>query len=224
MNNNEAKRLVRRFRSEYKIKEISAATLEEVFQKQGFVIIDYNPVLNDPDVDAVIENLGLREMISHSNGFLYLDSRYRLLFVNEKLNSDERLIVLAHEEGHYYCGHAFTSTIIGHNVKEEMEANEFAHYLLQKRFREQLSFAISKHKKLLVTGVVVAGLATGGGFASKEYRERNLYESEFYVTMHGEKYHIKNCVTIQGHEIRRLTKDDVKSGKYEPCSVCQPDT
>ncbi|MBQ8305356.1 MAG: ImmA/IrrE family metallo-endopeptidase [Blautia sp.] len=197
--------------------------METIFQKQGFTIVEFNPVLNDPDVSTVIENLGLTDMVRRSNGFLYMDSNYRLVFVNEKLNEDERKIVLAHEEGHYLCGHAFTREVVGRNVAEEQEANEFSHYLLQDPVNVRASRAISRYKKPLIIGAVVAGLAGGGSAVSREYREQQLYQGEYYVTMHGEKYHKKNCVTIEGHEVRRLTKEDVESGKYEPCSVCQPD-
>ena len=81
----------------------------------------------------------------------------------------------------------------------------------------------ARHKKLLIIGGTVIGISLGGGIASKEYHDRQLYEGEYYVTMYGEKYHLENCMTIQGHEIRRLTKEDVEYGKYEPCSVCQPE-
>ena len=69
----------------------------------------------------------------------------------------------------------------------------------------------------------MVGITIGVVVASKEYHDRQLYEGEYYVTMHGEKYHLENCVTIQEHETRRLTKEDVESGKYEPCSVCLPE-
>lgn len=135
MNNADVKKLVRRFRSEFGVSDVTRHSLEDAFERQGFTIIDYNPISNDVDKETVIENLGLAEMILHENSFLYADSNYRLVFVNEKVNEEERRIVLAHEEGHYYCGHAFTKNVIGHNVIEEHEANEFAHYLLQENFR-----------------------------------------------------------------------------------------
>ena len=223
MNNVDVKKQVRRFRSEYGVRDVTIHSLEDAFERQGFTIIDFNPVSNDADTETVIKNLGVGEIILHENAFLYADSNYRLVFINEKLNEEERRIVLAHEEGHYYCGHTFTKTVIGHNVTEEQEANEFAHYLLRENFRSRVKKGAARHKKLLVIVGAVVGITIGGGVASKEYHNRQLYEGEYYVTMHGEKYQLENCVTIQGHETRRLTKEDVESGKYEPCSVCQPE-
>jgi len=223
MNSEDVKRRVKAFRREYKVEEVTLESLQEIFQKQGFMIIEYNPVINDSDVTTVIENLGLKEMIAHGNGFLYTDENYRLVFVNEKLNEEEKRILLAHEQGHYYCGHSGTKNIVGRNVQEEYEANEFAHYLLQRRVKQVVADTASRYKKPLIIGLILIGLVIGSCAAAKEYRDRQLYEGEYYVTMHGEKYHEPSCVTIQGHETRRLTKEDIETGKYEPCSVCQPD-
>ena len=82
MNSSEIKKLVGRFRSEFDIREVTAEALEDVFQRQGFTVVDFNPILNDPDVTTVIESLGLTDMIRHSDGFLYTDSNYRLVFIN----------------------------------------------------------------------------------------------------------------------------------------------
>ena len=112
----EIKKLVENFKRKYNLREVSESSLKAVFQKQGFTIIEFNPVLNDLDVTIVIENLGLAEMCRHSNGFLYADSNYRLVFINKNLNTEEKAIILAHEEGHYFLGHAVTQNIIGKNV------------------------------------------------------------------------------------------------------------
>lgn len=220
MNTLEIKKLVSKFRQEYGIRNVTVESLEEIFRTQGFTIIDFNPVVNDPDVTTVIKSLRLHDRISHSSGFVYVDGNYRLLFLNEKLNKEERLVVLAHEEGHYYCGHTCSRNEVGRTVIEEQEANEFSHYLLHGTVRSRVSNIASKYKKPLIIGGVIAGLAAGGGAALKEIHDRQIYEGEYYVTEHGEKYHLKNCITIQEHETRRLTKEDVESGTYEPCSVC----
>ena len=223
MKSEEIKRHVKHFRSEFPTKQITSDYLEKTFQQQGFTVIRFNPVINNQDIETVVSNLGLQEMIAHSNGFLYMDNNYRLIFVNEKLNEKERMLVYAHEEGHYYCGHTASNTIIGRSVEEEYEASEFAHYLLEKTVGKRIKDTVEKRKKLLIIAGIIAGLAFGGGTASKEYQERKLYEGEYYVTEHGKKYHRENCVTIQGHETRRMIKEDAKNEKYEPCSVCQPD-
>ena len=223
MKTSEIKRLVRQFRREFGIRDVTDESLEAAFKKQGFTIIDFNPVVNDPDVTTVIESLGLQDRIRHSNGFIYVDGNYRLVFLNEKLNAVERCVVLTHEEGHYYCGHTASRDVIGRTVIEEQEANEFSHYLLQGTVRGRVLNTASKYRKPLIIGVIIVSLAVGGGVVSKAIHDRQIYEGEYYVTEHGGKYHLKNCVTIEDSDIRRLTREDVKSRAYEPCSVCLPD-
>lgn len=222
MNTAQVKKRVKTFRQEFKLKELSCLTLESVFEQQGFTIIYFNPVLNNPDVETVINSFGLQDMIRHSSGFQYLDQSHRLMFINENLTESERLIVLAHEEGHYYCGHSTHADIVGRSVSEEFEANEFAHYLLNKSSTEKIIETAMIHKKQLAIFFLIILVAAGAGTIVRKYKDQKLFEGEFYVTMHGEKYHRKDCVTIEGHEVRRLTQEDVKSGRYKPCSVCRP--
>ena len=89
MNTSEIKSLVTKFRREFGIRDVSAESLEDAFRKQGFTIIDFNPAVNDPDVKTVIEALGLQDMISHSNGFVYVDGNYRLVFLNADIPAPE---------------------------------------------------------------------------------------------------------------------------------------
>lgn len=92
----EIKRKVRRFRREYNIRSCTLPALTQAFEKQGFTIIWFNPVLNDKDVETVVHALGLEERIARSNGFIYIDRNYRLLFVNESLTDQEKILVMAH--------------------------------------------------------------------------------------------------------------------------------
>lgn len=226
MNSSEVKKQVRQFRRRFQVRQCTAQALEDIFKEQGFTLIEFNPVLNDEDVATVIHAFELEEMVARSRGFLFMDNNHRLVFLKEGLTEEEKCLVLAHEEGHYYLGHASGSAFIGRNVTQEFEANEFAHFLLQGSFKERIRDSAARHKKAIIAGVAAVAVGCGGVTASHEYekyRERQIYEGDNYVTMHGEKYHLKTCVTIEGHETRRLTKEDVEAGTYEPCSVCQPD-
>lgn len=251
MNSSEIQRKVRQFRKDFHVKTCTAKVLENIFKSQGFTVIKFNPVLNDEDVATVIRAFGLEEMVARSNGFLFMDKNHRLLFINEGLNDAEAFLVLAHEEGHYYLGHTNApvyyspegretappaaslkrsylrgSPVIGRNVIEEFEANEFAHFLVQGSLAARLKTYVASHRAAAIAGA--AALLLGGGIKMasdgyEKYQERLIYEGEFYVTTHGKKYHLETCVTIQGHEMRRLTKEDMEAGTYEPCSVCLPD-
>ena len=223
MSSIDIKKKVRQFKKEFGISgQVDNHALEDILEKQGFTIIYFSPAANDPDVETLIQSLKLMDFTSRSNGFLYADENFRLVFVNEKLSEEERLIVLAHEEGHYYCGHAEKRKIVGHDAHEEYEANEFAHYLLNQPVTRQITDIVVHYRRIIGVCVLIAAIALGGFYASKIINEKRMYEGEFYVTATGEKYHRKNCVTIEGHEVRRLTKEDVKSGNYQPCGVCFP--
>ena len=220
MNVHEIRRKAKEFRKESGIKEISSGSLVKAIERYGFTVIEYNPVVNDHDVETLIRYLNLAQMIAKSNGFLVADQNYRLIFINEKLSDAEKKFVLEHEIGHYCCGHTSYATVIGRNVSEEYEASEFAHYLLQETLTERCSYLWNRYRKWLIMILMTVLVTTAAGVGWREYRERELYENEYYVTATGMKYHLKNCVTIEGHKVRRLTKKDVESGLYEPCGVC----
>ena len=73
MNTSDIRKVVTKFRKEYDIQNVTVSVLEDVFRRQGVIIIDFNPAVNDPDVTTIIDSLGHQEMISYSNGFVYLD-------------------------------------------------------------------------------------------------------------------------------------------------------
>ena len=219
----DVKEIAKEFRKRFKLQDITYSSLSEVFRKQGFTIIEFNPIVNDDDVSTVIRNLGLEEAVLREKGFLYTDHNYRLVFINEKLSDVEKALVLAHEEGHFYLGHFSHKSIIGKDVQEEYEANEFVHYLNEKSVYERFRRFCLNHKKSLIRILIGITLLGGGAVAGKQYHDWKLYAGTYYVTVYGEKYHLKNCVTIQGHKTRRLTKEDIDSGQYEACNVCMPD-
>ncbi len=223
MKANDIKGHVRAFRRDYALSAITLPALLHVLDRQGFTVVEFNPVINEPDVQTVIDSLHLAEMITRSSGFLYVDPNLRLVFVNEKLSQEEKLLVLSHEEAHYYLGHTASAPQLGRNVLEEYEANEFVHYLLEISPGKSALLFLARWKGLLLLGLLVLGLLLGGRLGFKKHQERLLYEGEFYVTEHGRCYHRKCCMTISGHAVRRLTREDVLAGSYEPCSVCQPD-
>lgn len=53
------------------------------------------------------------------------------MILNKRLSEEERVIVLSHEEGHIWNGHMTSNNVFGDDVKQEFEANEFSHFLLE---------------------------------------------------------------------------------------------
>ena len=89
-------------------------------------------LIDDSDeVQVLIKKLNLKEYVTSARCFTYQNDKFRLVFWKESLNEDEKNIVLAHEEGHIWNGHLGTGYVLGQDVVQEYQANEFCHFLLQ---------------------------------------------------------------------------------------------
>lgn len=217
------KKTVRHFHDEFGVKNVTLENLCTVIKKQGYTIIEYNNIFNDQNVASLINALGLEQLCECSKGFTYADSKRRLVFLHEDLSEEEKLIVLAHEEGHIYCEHMNTSPIIGRDIQDEYEANEFAHYLLNPSTSAKAKNSLRQHRKAACISVVVlvllASLITGLCYTNKE----KTYYGEYYITATGNKYHERDCIFVKDKtNVHRMTVEEYESGDYEPCKVCLP--
>ena len=218
-----AKKSVSLFKKKYKLTEITEGSICNALQKQGYAVIYFNTAFNDENVSQIIGNLKLEETIASHKGFTYSNSKYRLVFVNEDLTEEERLMVLAHEEGHIFCEHVSCQPIIGLDVKQEHIANEFAHYLLHPDKSDKTKSWFMRHKKIVISiCACVLLVAVGITVFSIVSKERSYYGG-YYITETGSKYHKKNCIFVKNKDnIRRLTKEEFDNGDYEPCDMCLP--
>lgn len=220
---NAIKKTVNQFIKQHHITTINYSILKEVVKTIGFTIIEFNNIFNDKDVETVIQNLDLGDTVLRSRGFTYADKNYRLLFINEDLSNDEKLYVISHELGHIVCNHYSNSPIIGRDVKEEHEANEFSHYLLKQNFFRNLKLTITERKKVVTLAavslvailvIIVTGIAIN---------RKQSYYGDFYITTTGDKYHRAECIHVKNNNhVERLTKEQFESEEYEPCRTCLP--
>lgn len=221
--NNEIKKQAKSFLKEYNLQNVTLENLCSAIQKQGYTIIDYNNIFNDENVAALINALGLEDFCERAKGFTYADTKRRLVFLHEDLSYEEKLMVLAHEEGHIYCNHLTSIPILGHDVVEEHEANEFAHYLLYQGKWQQLCHSLLRHKRAIAAAVVIVGVLIGGCFIFSAQKREHSYYGEFYITATGNKYHRADCIfTRDKTTVHRMTKAEFESGEYEPCRICLP--
>ncbi len=222
MTDKEIRRAASNYRKEYRIRDLNPDALSEALEKQGYTVVEFRPMNNEPDVALLLRNLHLEDRAIYSRGFVYVDSHYRMVFVSEDLSDFEKTLVLLHEQGHIYLKHMNHASVIGVDVQEEYEANEFVHYLINPGFIQRTGESARRYKIpiMIVLLVLTAGLF--GVVKYKEYNESRTYFMEYYVTPYGTKYHIKECSVIEGKEVRRLTKEDIESGQYEPCAFCIP--
>jgi len=207
------------FKKKFSLNVINSATLTEALKKQGYTIVEFNGISDKQAVTELIDALQLRDLISQSRCFTYHDENYRLVFLHEDLNDEERTIVLAHEAGHIWNRHMKQGNVIGTDVVQEHEANEFAHYLL-------LDKTGSSSKKYLIAIscfalIIVLGLAF---LAVKRGHDKAIFTENLYRVSDGKKYHVRDCIYVKDRkDISRLTWEEYESGEYEPCSVCKPE-
>ena len=222
--NNNIKKLVKTFVKKYKLTAVDYSVLKNAANDMGYTIIEFNSVFNEENVETVIQNLNISENALKSRGFTYVSAEYRLIFVNEDLNDEEKLIVLSHEIGHVVCEHFSAAPIIGNDVKDEHEANEFSHYLLKQSGFRKINSIISFHRKMVIVSVVILFIIVGSLTAYLITQNRNVYEDNLYITSTGGCYHKKECIFVKNKtNIKKLTKEEFDSGTYSPCDMCLPD-
>lgn len=193
---NSAKTLANAFLREYNLSKVSVNALRAVITKQGFTIVEYNGIADDENVAALLSALELTDYCRSSKGFTYADSKLRLVFVHEGLSDDEKLLVLAHEEGHIYCGHFSSAHIIGRNVIEEHEANEFAHYILHQDNTQKITLYMALHRRTCIAIALCIALIICGIITAAAVAHEHSFYGEYYITSTGNKYHTKDCAYV----------------------------
>lgn len=224
MTNREIQKKVKQFKRKFGLLDCNYAALEKATEKQGYTIVEFNHISNNESVRTLVDSLGLQEYVSHSKGFTYADKNYRIVFIHEDLNEEEKTKVLAHENGHIYLGHFSSSQVIGKDVQEEYEANEFSHYLQTDSVATKMQNGFIKHKKICLVVVAIA-LVLAIAVAIFGYIEKEKqYYGEYYITETGNKYHERDCIFVKDkNNTQRLTVEQFESGEYAPCATCLPD-
>jgi hypothetical protein len=215
----DAKKQAALFRKKFRLNTINSATLSEALKEQGYIIIEFNGIHDKNAVVELIDALQLKGMVAQSRCFTYHDENYRLVFLHEDLNDEERTIVLAHEAGHIWNRHMNQGNVIGTDVVQEFEANEFAHYLLLGRTR-------NRRKCFLIAAacIVLAIMCAVIILLAKQKHDQAHYTEDLYRVSDGKKYHLRDCTYIKDRkDVTRLTWAEYESGEYEPCSVCKPE-
>ena len=218
------KKSARRFLREYKINILSFERISKIIKSQGYKIIRFCKAYNDENIEILINVLGLKEYVQAYSAFTYVDNNYRLVFLEDNISEQEALILLTHEEGHIYNGHFGKTVIAGENTTDEFEANEFTHYLLNPPIINKAFAFISTHKIISIMLCCSIFVTIGGSISTSIILTQQTYYREYYATPSGKKYHKAECIYIRDRQTkRRVSKDDIKKEKLEPCKVCLPE-
>ena len=89
-----ARQAVTALKKQYSLRQLSAKSLSDAIEKQGYTVIPFLAVGNEGDVAALIHALGLQAFVKTQKGFTYENDKYRLVFINEDLSEQEQLFVL----------------------------------------------------------------------------------------------------------------------------------
>lgn len=216
------KKAVKLFKHQYSFRSYNYESLCKITVEHGFTIIEFNNIVNNENIEILVKSLNISDLISQSKGFTYADSNYRLVFIHEDLSPNEKNIVLAHEMGHIYLEHLSSLPIIGKDVREEYEANEFVHYLLTPSFFRRTVRWITSHKRFLIITAIHLCLLTVGLVANYLY-SKNTDTIQYYITETGTKYHTKDCMHIKNKKnVTVMTNEQLESNDYKPCGTCLP--
>lgn len=207
----------------YKLVKPSLDELVFIASENGYDIIDYSKNENLDSIITLADRLSIQSYIETGTAFTYKNNETRLIFLCESMTNDEKLYALAHELGHILCNHFSTNSQSVSSVKEEREANEFAHYLLEPSFCVKVNVLLSKYKKLLIIVALILLVVIVAFLVWKYAIDEKPYSQEYYRTTNGEKYHEKDCIVIKDkNNVKRVTEKDMRTKKYEPCQVCLP--
>lgn len=223
MDSREIKLKARKFIKEFDVHELNYGTLKSAIERQGYTLVEYNHIFNEEDVSRLIEVLKLSDNIVRSRGFTYADQNYRIVFVHEDLSDAEKMVVLSHEAGHIYLGHMSSTPVIGRDVQEEHEANEFSHFLLHQGKLDKANLWVRRHKAATILAVAILALLITAGIVLSKIQTEKSYYGEYYITESGNKYHEKDCIFVKDKtNTHRMTIEEFESGEYEPCGICLP--
>lgn len=181
-------------------------------------------LLTDAEKDSFIATLTPHLAILRTQAGVSQEELANLIGVSRQTYSSiEKRMVLAHEEGHIYCNHLTSTPILGRDVIEEHEANEFAHYLLNPSRFSKIKHLLHRNRKKLLISMIGLALLTVAVVALCYTSKQQSYYGEYYITESGNKYHEKDCIFVKDKtSVHRMTEEEFESGEYEPCRICLP--
>lgn len=130
------------------------------------------------------------------------------------------LYVLLHEQGHILCRHFSEGSVMGTDVIQEHEANEFVHYVMDPTVGMKL--AVRRKPIILLLSVIIIAVVII--VLIRAINQQKSFYGEYYITETGHKYHQADCIFVKNKtNVRRLTEEEFQSGDYEECEICLPD-
>ena len=203
--------------------------LEKLIQGNGFTIIEYNKYNNTPEVNELIQTLGIEDRISTENSFVYVDGNIKFLFINSDLKESEKITLLCHELGHICDERLDAPNHIYSKIEREDFANEFAHYIEHPTVLTKVTSTFLKRKLVCILTLVLTLLSASGIYIRSNSQivsvffshESTVLTQPYYVTTTGIRYHKDFCKHVKYKtNTTQMTIDDAISKGYTPCLDC----
>jgi len=204
----------------YKLTRPTLDDLHAIISETGYDLIDYDPHNQTQAFKILADELELTPEILQQNAFTFSTGISHLLFIQEQLSTEEKRLALAHELGHIVCNH-LQDPHRPSSVKDEYEANEFAHYLLHPSLAMRVISTLCRHSKLVIIAILIILTVIISSIVRQNQITRTKLYGEYYTTPSGKKYHKPGCSYIKDRtNLHRVTVEEIESGLYEPCKYC----
>lgn len=188
--------------------KVANQTVITALGKEGYDVVFYNT----PEGDDMLARYGLLKYAQTVKAFTYCSS-VKIVFVDESVSANEKLMALLHEVGHIKLGHVGTGSMhLFDNVVLDAEADAFALEVMNPTPpASSLVVALSVFSILVSFGV---------GCHLQQSIDFNG-DSIVYITSAGEKYHRKDCIFTKDKDCAGIDKAQADN-IFLPCLVCNP--
>lgn len=207
-------RKARTFLAQFHHRPFTVSDLENALQAQGFTLVEYSRLSNCREVSTLLSSLQLFDYASRQSAFTYQDPNFRIVFLQENLSEQEKMVLLSHELGHILCHHLDHTAVTGPGagVLEEQEANEFSARLM--RYNETCR---PRHTATLIALCLAVLVLAAVVTVSVVHHENPTV----YLTESGQCYHKADCKYIVGkNNTTAVTLRQAKESGYDACSWC----
>lgn len=118
----------------FNVRKLDFVHIKQYLERKGWTV----SLFNTPAGDKLIEKLGLQDLLSRCDGFVYDLQHLKYVFINNDLSDKDKTITLLHEVGHIELEQDLTT----HDKTNELEAWSFACTLfnIKEIFKSQLIF------------------------------------------------------------------------------------
>lgn len=210
--------------------------LQQIVESNHFTIIEYKKYTNSEPVSELTKRLRLENEIEQNDSFLYINNNLKFVFINADIPDKDKCSLLRHELGHISDPDFKNNNPQNSRIKREEFANEFSCYTKNPGICLKVYVFLIKKWKLLVAIMALIACLLGFAFiinpltiplakpVTGDESTHVNYDSTYYVTSAGKKYHLKHCIIIKyKNNLTEIKLNDAIKKGYKPCMICNSD-